>query len=198
MMLQEQTACRRSNGTFGRGNKIGNRFRSGQSGNPLGRRPERPLTEALRDALDANDGALIRELVQVALAQDDVGPAPARGRHAPGQTDAAAEQACGASQPPPRPLGRRAHEAGTKAAQPLVFHRREGSVAPPPRTVTCGALAPRVDSPRARRRKRDELDQQLERSSSAPRAGSADAPPVWPRPVGRTPPDRRGRHMLVG
>jgi|GEM_PF-3182561 len=67
MTGQEQTVCRRSDGTFGRGNKIGNRFRPGQSGNPKGRRPERPLTAALRDALDANDGELIRELVGVAI-----------------------------------------------------------------------------------------------------------------------------------
>ena len=63
----EQTACRRSNGTFGRGNKIGNRFRQGESGNPQGRRPERPLTAALREALDANDGELIKTLAQVAI-----------------------------------------------------------------------------------------------------------------------------------
>ena len=65
--MVKQTVNRRADGTFGQGNKIGNRFRPGESGNPLGRRPERPLTEALRDALDANDGEVIRELVQVAL-----------------------------------------------------------------------------------------------------------------------------------
>ena len=65
--MMEQTACRRSDGTFGRGNTIGNRFPEGQSGNPKGRRPERPLTEALRDALDANDGELIETLAHVAI-----------------------------------------------------------------------------------------------------------------------------------
>ena len=63
----EQTACRRSDGTFGRGNTIGNRFRQGESGNPKGRRPERPLTTALREVLDANDGEIIKVLVQTAI-----------------------------------------------------------------------------------------------------------------------------------
>ena len=63
----EHTACRRSDGTFGRGNRIGNRFGPGESGNPKGRRPERPLTAALRDALDANDGELIESLARKAI-----------------------------------------------------------------------------------------------------------------------------------
>jgi len=65
--MVEQTACRRSDGTFGRGNTVGNRFQEGESGNPKGRRPEKPLTAALRDALEANDGRMIETLAQVAI-----------------------------------------------------------------------------------------------------------------------------------
>jgi len=65
--MVDQTACRRSDGTFGRGNTIGNRFRQGESGNPKGRRPEKPLTAALREVLDANDGEIIETLARVAI-----------------------------------------------------------------------------------------------------------------------------------
>ncbi len=37
-MSDKQTANRRSNGKFAKGNTIGNRFKKGQSGNPNGRR----------------------------------------------------------------------------------------------------------------------------------------------------------------
>jgi hypothetical protein len=65
--MVEQTVNRRQDGTFGRGNKIGRRFRPGQSGNPKGRPTERPLTIALREILEANDGKLIETLAQVAI-----------------------------------------------------------------------------------------------------------------------------------
>jgi len=65
--MVEQAVNRRQDGTFATGNEIGPRFKPGQSGNPKGRPTERPLTTALRDALDANDGELIRELVGVAI-----------------------------------------------------------------------------------------------------------------------------------
>ena len=65
--MVEQTVNRRTDGTFGPGNSIGRQFQPGQSGNPKGRPPERPLTVALRDALDANDGEIIKVLVQTAI-----------------------------------------------------------------------------------------------------------------------------------
>ena len=65
--MAKQTVNRRQDGTFGRGNRLGRRFRPGESGNPTGRPTERPLTAALREALDANDGELIKTLVQVAI-----------------------------------------------------------------------------------------------------------------------------------
>ena len=37
-MSDKQTANRRSNGKFAKGNTLGNRFKKGQSGNPNGRR----------------------------------------------------------------------------------------------------------------------------------------------------------------
>ncbi|MDP7288570.1 MAG: DUF5681 domain-containing protein [Phycisphaerae bacterium] len=61
------TPTRRQDGTFAPGNKIGPRFKPGQSGNPKGRPPERPLTALLRETLDANDGELIRSIVLVAV-----------------------------------------------------------------------------------------------------------------------------------
>lgn len=65
--MAKQAVNRRQDGTFGRGNRIGPRFRPGQSGNPKGRPPERPLTASLREALDANDGELIETLARVAV-----------------------------------------------------------------------------------------------------------------------------------
>jgi len=65
--MTEQTVNRLSGGRFAPGNKIGRRFQPGQSGNPKGRPPERPLTASLREALDANDGELIQSLAQMAI-----------------------------------------------------------------------------------------------------------------------------------
>ena len=65
--MTEQTVNRLSGGRFALGNKIGRRFKPGQSGNPKGRPPERPLTALLRETLDANDGELIRSIVLVAV-----------------------------------------------------------------------------------------------------------------------------------
>ncbi len=66
-MTRQQTLNRRADGKFATGNRIGRRFQPGQSGNPKGRPPERPLTALLRDTLDANDGELIRSIVLVAV-----------------------------------------------------------------------------------------------------------------------------------
>ena len=65
--MVKQAVNRRTDGTFATGNRIGPRFRPGESGNPRGRPLERPLTAALREVLDANDGELIKTLVQVAI-----------------------------------------------------------------------------------------------------------------------------------
>ena len=65
--MVKQTVNRRQDGTFGPGNQLGKQFRPGESGNPTGRPTERPLTVALRDALDANDGELVETLAQVAI-----------------------------------------------------------------------------------------------------------------------------------
>jgi hypothetical protein len=45
---EKQTANKRSNGTFAPGNKIGNRFPKGETGNPNGRPKLTLLSEALR------------------------------------------------------------------------------------------------------------------------------------------------------
>jgi len=65
--MVEQAVNRRQDGTFATGNRIGPRFRRGQSGNPKGRPPEQPLTASLRAALSANDGELIETLARKAI-----------------------------------------------------------------------------------------------------------------------------------
>ncbi len=48
---QKQAGNRRQNGTFSPGNKVGQRFAPGESGNPAGRPRLDSLTEALREQL---------------------------------------------------------------------------------------------------------------------------------------------------
>ena len=52
-MSDKQTANRRSNGKFAKGNTLGNRFKKGQSGNPNGRRGA--LADSINRVWDEQD-----------------------------------------------------------------------------------------------------------------------------------------------
>ena len=71
--MAKQTVNRRSDGRFAPGNTVGRRFQSGESGNPNGRPPERPLTRALRDVLEANDCEAVKAIVQTAVERAKAG-----------------------------------------------------------------------------------------------------------------------------
>ena len=53
-MIAEQTANKRANGQFAKGNKIGNRFKPGESGNPNGRNGS--MSDILKELAEAEDG----------------------------------------------------------------------------------------------------------------------------------------------
>ena len=51
--MAEQTVNKRSNGQFAKGNKIGNRFKPGESGNPNGRNGA--MSDLFKDLAEAKD-----------------------------------------------------------------------------------------------------------------------------------------------
>ena len=51
--MAEQTVNKRSNGQFAKGNKIGNRFKPGESGNPNGRNGA--MSDLFKDLAEATD-----------------------------------------------------------------------------------------------------------------------------------------------
>ena len=53
-MIAEQTANKRANGQFAKGNKIGNRFKPGESGNPNGRNGS--MLDLFKELAEAEDG----------------------------------------------------------------------------------------------------------------------------------------------
>jgi len=53
-MIAEQTANKRANGQFAKGNKIGNRFKPGESGNPNGRNGS--MSDLFKELAEAEDG----------------------------------------------------------------------------------------------------------------------------------------------
>ena len=53
-MMAEQTANKRANGQFAKGNKIGNRFKPGESGNPNGRNGS--MSDLFKELAEAEDG----------------------------------------------------------------------------------------------------------------------------------------------
>ena len=52
-MIAEQTANKRANGQFAKGNKIGNRFKPGESGNPNGRNGS--MSDLFKELADTED-----------------------------------------------------------------------------------------------------------------------------------------------
>ena len=52
--MSEQTANKRANGQFAKGNKIGNRFKPGESGNPNGRNGS--MSALFKELAEAEDG----------------------------------------------------------------------------------------------------------------------------------------------
>ncbi len=77
--MKKQTANKRADGTFAPGNRIGNRFQKGETGNPTGRPRATLLSEALRAQLAetlpaANEytvaEAVARSLIREALKGD--------------------------------------------------------------------------------------------------------------------------------
>mgnify|MGYP001379030354 FL=1 len=52
--MSEQTANKRANGQFAKGNKIGNRFKPGESGNPNGRNGS--MSDLFKELAEAEDG----------------------------------------------------------------------------------------------------------------------------------------------
>ena len=53
-MIAEQTANKRANGQYAKGNKIGNRFKPGESGNPNGRNGS--MSDLFKELAEAEDG----------------------------------------------------------------------------------------------------------------------------------------------
>ena len=53
-MIAEQTANKRANGQFAKGNKIGNRFKPGESDNPNGRNGS--MSDLFKELAEAEDG----------------------------------------------------------------------------------------------------------------------------------------------